>query len=148
MWQANMHKHISAIITDTWHNTSKPVNITPRIWEALIPTVPLIGKKKKKCTCLCISASAHSLHPHPFQSNPGSQGIIPRRRSKCHRITSTPPLPLSSPHVYSTDIFKKINPSRLNSALLLPTEPSMDHPAVCERVLAPQLAGSFRQAAC
>lgn len=105
-------------------------------------------KKKKKCTCLCISASAHSLHPHPFQSNPGSQGIIPRRRSKCHRITSTPPLPLSSPHVYSTDIFKKINPSRLNSALLLPTEPSMDHPAVCERVLAPQLAGSFRQAAC
>ena len=31
MWQANMHKHTPAIITDTWHNTSKLVNITPRI---------------------------------------------------------------------------------------------------------------------
>lgn len=42
---------------------------------------------------------------------------------------------------YSTEIFKKINPSRMtltrmNSAFLAP---SMDHPAVCEQVLAPSL---------
>lgn len=47
---------------------------------------------------------------------------------------------------YSTEIFKKINPSRLDSALPLPTKPSMDHAVVCERVLAPSLrAHSGRQ---
>lgn len=40
---------------------------------------------------------------------------------------------------YSTEIFKKINPSRMNSAFLAPSKPSMDHPAVCEQVLAPSL---------
>lgn len=45
------------------------------------------------------------------------------------------------PSGYSTEIFKKINPSRMtltrmNSAFLAP---SMDHPAVCEQVLAPSL---------
>lgn len=29
--QTNMHTHTSAIITDTWHNTSLPINITPQI---------------------------------------------------------------------------------------------------------------------
>lgn len=45
---------------------------------------------------------------------------------------------------YSTEIFEKINPN--GSALPLPTKPSMDHPVVCERVLAPSLqAHSGRQ---
>lgn len=47
---------------------------------------------------------------------------------------------------YSTDIFKRINPSRVNSAFPTPSKPSMDHPVVCERVLAPSLrAHSGRQ---
>lgn len=47
---------------------------------------------------------------------------------------------------YSTDTFKKIDPSRLRSALPAPSKPSMDHPAVRERLLAPSLqAHSGRQ---
>lgn len=108
----------------------------------------------KKSTCLCIfvpvCVSLYSLHPHPFQSNPGSQGITPRSRSKCHRITFTPLPPplllLSSLNVIPQKYSKKINASRLNYALPAPSKPSMDHPAVCERVLAPSLwAHSGRQ---
>lgn len=79
-------------------------------------------------------------HPHPFQSNPGSQGIIPRRRSDYHRITSAAAAAVLM-------LFKQINPSRLISALPLPTKPSTDHPVVLTVSASSQLVSSFRQAA-
>ena len=92
------------------------------------------------CLYFCLCVSLYSPHPHLLSSNPGSQGITPRRRSKCHRITSSqlllPPFFVAR---YSTEIFKKINPSRVYSAFHYPPEPSMNRPAVCERVLVPSL---------
>lgn len=96
--------HRSAIITDTRHNTSQLINIITQTCigtDSLSLVLKCIQKNPPASVFLSLCVSLYSPHPHPFQSNPGSQGITPRSRSKCHRITSTP-LPLlllSSLHV-------------------------------------------------
>lgn len=56
--------------------------------------------------------------------------------SQNYLSVATTPLP---PSRYSTEIFKKVNPSRLNSTLPLQTKPSTYHTVVWQRVLAPSL---------
>lgn len=57
MWQTNMHTHTSAIITDTWHNTSQLINITPQICigtDSHSPNPPLQKIHLPLYFCLCV----------------------------------------------------------------------------------------------
>lgn len=73
----------SAIITGTWHNTSQPISVTRRICNGTDSHSPE-NKIIHLPPCFCLPAPPSVClfpHPHLFQSNPGSPGIIPRRQS-------------------------------------------------------------------
>lgn len=85
------------------------------------------------------------LHPHPFKSNPGSQGIIPRR--KCHRITSTAATTLqllSSVHVIPQKYSKRYIQAGSLLSLFQPHHPWIIQ--LSDNAWS-QLVRSFRQAA-
>lgn len=130
----------AAVIKDAQHNTSQLINITPQI------CISTGSHSLLKNPPACISASVYpsilpthisfNVIPEDTASFPGE---VVNVTDYLYAAASVPVL-----SGYSTEIFKKINPSRMtltrmNSAFLAPSKPSMDHPAVCEQVLAPSL---------
>lgn len=145
-----MSTQTSAIITDTWHNTSQSINITPQICKGTDSHSLSLSLSQKIIIHLplyiCLSVYLF-IPPTHISSN-----LIPEARASFpgERVNVTE-LPLQTPQCcclcccrccccyccfpflparYSTEIFKKINPGRHVSAPLLPTAPSMEQPVV------------------
>lgn len=91
IWQTNMHTHTSAIIiTDTWHNTSQPINITPQI---CIGTDSHSLKNKIHLPlylCLCVYVFISPTHI-PSNLIPEAWASFPGERVNVTEFTSTPP---------------------------------------------------------
>lgn len=121
--------HTSAIITDTWHNTSQSINITTQICIGTDShSLKKIHLPLYFCLCISVYFPTHislNLIPEARASFPGERVNVTELPLHCHSAAA-----LLSAH-YSTKIFRKIDPSRLFSALRLPPKPSMDHPVVC-----------------
>lgn len=126
IWQTNMHTHIrhhhrhmaQYITTHQYHNTNLHRHGFPQPKKIHLPLY----------FCLCISVYFPTHIPSNLirearASFPGERVNVRELPLHCHSAAAL--------LYYSTKIFRKIDPSRLFSALRLPTEPSMDHPVVC-----------------
>lgn len=134
MYGRHHHRHMAQHITTHQYHTTD-------LHRHCFPQPPKKKKRKENPPASVFLPLYVCLfpHPHPFKSNPGSQGIIPRRTSKCHRITSMPPQRCSF-FLQCTLFHRNIQKDTSKQALCSPSSNHTIHGSPsCLTVLGPSL---------